>query len=224
MTVFLFLRITTTVACNMDLTKYPMDKQTCTLQLESCKDTLCLIKRAELCSLNSWWGVGGWARCQMNPIKQKDQTDHFLSSSKPQCVCAVVRNCSFIPHSRQTLQSKCWRWLIILLCLLSVIIDCKLFSYLKLHEEISATAWGRGTLAHSKAWKPWNPTISKFSLFFGKRKSCVLIGLMCNTFLDILTMTPRSELLIICMHRSKKIQTCKTSIIPTTTRCTHCTI
>lgn len=31
-------RITTTVACNMDLTKYPMDKQTCTLQLESCKD------------------------------------------------------------------------------------------------------------------------------------------------------------------------------------------
>uniref|UniRef100_A0A8C2JY15 Uncharacterized protein n=1 Tax=Cyprinus carpio TaxID=7962 RepID=A0A8C2JY15_CYPCA len=28
-------RITTTVACNMDLTKYPMDKQTCTLQLES---------------------------------------------------------------------------------------------------------------------------------------------------------------------------------------------
>lgn len=35
---FLFLRITTTVACNMDLTKYPMDKQTCTLQLESCKD------------------------------------------------------------------------------------------------------------------------------------------------------------------------------------------
>lgn len=30
-------RITTTVACNMDLTKYPMDKQTCTLQLESCK-------------------------------------------------------------------------------------------------------------------------------------------------------------------------------------------
>lgn len=126
MTVFLFLRITTTVACNMDLTKYPMDKQTCTLQLESCKYTLCLIKRAELCSLNSWWGVGGWARCQMNPIKQKDQTDHFLSSSELQCVCAVVRNCSFIPHSRQTLQSKCWRWLIILLCMLSVIIDCKL--------------------------------------------------------------------------------------------------
>ncbi|KAJ1141474.1 hypothetical protein NDU88_007804, partial [Pleurodeles waltl] len=27
--------ITTTVACSMDLTKYPMDKQTCTLQLES---------------------------------------------------------------------------------------------------------------------------------------------------------------------------------------------
>lgn len=30
-------RITTTVACNMDLSKYPMDTQTCRLQLESCK-------------------------------------------------------------------------------------------------------------------------------------------------------------------------------------------
>ncbi|KAI5085962.1 gamma-aminobutyric acid (GABA) A receptor, pi precursor, partial [Silurus meridionalis] len=36
-TVLYALRITTTVACSMDLTKYPMDKQTCTLQLESCK-------------------------------------------------------------------------------------------------------------------------------------------------------------------------------------------
>uniref|UniRef100_A0A4W4EGS6 Gamma-aminobutyric acid receptor subunit pi n=1 Tax=Electrophorus electricus TaxID=8005 RepID=A0A4W4EGS6_ELEEL len=34
-TVLYALRITTTVACSMDLTKYPMDKQTCTLQLES---------------------------------------------------------------------------------------------------------------------------------------------------------------------------------------------
>lgn len=34
-TVLYALRITTTVACNMDLTKYPMDRQTCTLQLES---------------------------------------------------------------------------------------------------------------------------------------------------------------------------------------------
>ncbi|KAJ8254675.1 hypothetical protein GJAV_G00195930 [Gymnothorax javanicus] len=29
------LRITATIACNMDLTKYPMDRQVCTLQLES---------------------------------------------------------------------------------------------------------------------------------------------------------------------------------------------
>lgn len=29
--------ITATIACNMDLTKYPMDRQECTLQLESCK-------------------------------------------------------------------------------------------------------------------------------------------------------------------------------------------
>ncbi|XP_016384179.1 gamma-aminobutyric acid receptor subunit pi-like [Sinocyclocheilus rhinocerous] len=36
-TVLYALRITTTVACSMDLTKYPMDRQTCTLQLESCR-------------------------------------------------------------------------------------------------------------------------------------------------------------------------------------------
>ncbi|XP_043925025.1 gamma-aminobutyric acid receptor subunit pi [Protopterus annectens] len=34
-TVLYALRITATVACNMDLTKYPMDRQMCTLQLES---------------------------------------------------------------------------------------------------------------------------------------------------------------------------------------------
>ncbi|XP_063786115.1 gamma-aminobutyric acid receptor subunit pi-like [Pseudophryne corroboree] len=34
-TVLYALRITTTVACNMDLTKYPMDRQTCKLQFES---------------------------------------------------------------------------------------------------------------------------------------------------------------------------------------------
>ncbi|TRY91072.1 hypothetical protein DNTS_028525, partial [Danionella cerebrum] len=33
-TVLYALRITTTVACSMDLTKYPMDRQTCMLQLE----------------------------------------------------------------------------------------------------------------------------------------------------------------------------------------------
>ncbi|XP_008428648.1 gamma-aminobutyric acid receptor subunit pi-like [Poecilia reticulata] len=44
-TVLYALRITTTVACNMDLTKYPMDKQTCTLQLESCKDSSLFVKK-----------------------------------------------------------------------------------------------------------------------------------------------------------------------------------
>ncbi|KAA0709439.1 Gamma-aminobutyric acid receptor subunit pi GABA(A) receptor subunit pi [Triplophysa tibetana] len=34
-TVLYALRITATIACNMDLTKYPMDRQECTLQLES---------------------------------------------------------------------------------------------------------------------------------------------------------------------------------------------
>lgn len=32
--------ITATIACNMDLTKYPMDRQECTLQLESCEYSL----------------------------------------------------------------------------------------------------------------------------------------------------------------------------------------
>lgn len=32
-------RITSTVACDMDLTKYPMDEQECRLDLESCKST-----------------------------------------------------------------------------------------------------------------------------------------------------------------------------------------
>lgn len=32
-------RITSTVACDMDLTKYPMDEQECRLDLESCKAT-----------------------------------------------------------------------------------------------------------------------------------------------------------------------------------------
>uniref|UniRef100_A0A8C5RNS8 Gamma-aminobutyric acid type A receptor subunit pi n=1 Tax=Laticauda laticaudata TaxID=8630 RepID=A0A8C5RNS8_LATLA len=36
-TVLYALRITTTVACNMDLSKYPLDTQTCKLQMESCK-------------------------------------------------------------------------------------------------------------------------------------------------------------------------------------------
>lgn len=56
------LRITTTVACNMDLTKYPMDKQTCTLQLESCKDTshsLKKIRRLQLEAVAGLVGVGG---------------------------------------------------------------------------------------------------------------------------------------------------------------------
>lgn len=32
-------RITSTVACDMDLTKYPMDEQECRLDLESCTST-----------------------------------------------------------------------------------------------------------------------------------------------------------------------------------------
>ncbi|KAI9525047.1 hypothetical protein NQZ68_012557 [Dissostichus eleginoides] len=49
--------ITTTVACNMDLTKYPMDKQTCTLQLESCKDTSYLIKKISSVQLQALAGT-----------------------------------------------------------------------------------------------------------------------------------------------------------------------
>lgn len=103
----LFLRITTTVACNMDLTKYPMDKQTCTLQLESCKDFFFYtVKMAELCSLNLWQGADGWAWCQMKAIKAEDQ-NIFKSLSLifwagictrlSECVCS---SWVFIPHSK----------------------------------------------------------------------------------------------------------------------------
>lgn len=36
-------RITSTVACDMDLTKYPMDEQECRLDLESCKSSNTLV-------------------------------------------------------------------------------------------------------------------------------------------------------------------------------------
>lgn len=57
----LFFRITTTVACNMDLTKYPMDKQTCTLQLESCKEHVIFNREDENSAAGGWgWeSVGG---------------------------------------------------------------------------------------------------------------------------------------------------------------------
>lgn len=32
-----FYRITTTAACMMDLRRYPLDEQNCTLEIESCK-------------------------------------------------------------------------------------------------------------------------------------------------------------------------------------------
>ncbi|NXA46543.1 GBRB1 protein, partial [Nothocercus julius] len=36
-TVLYGLRITTTAACMMDLRRYPLDEQNCTLEIESCK-------------------------------------------------------------------------------------------------------------------------------------------------------------------------------------------
>lgn len=33
----LFFRITTTAACMMDLRRYPLDEQNCTLEIESCE-------------------------------------------------------------------------------------------------------------------------------------------------------------------------------------------
>lgn len=38
---FLSLRITTTAACMMDLRRYPLDEQNCTLEIESCKWQVC---------------------------------------------------------------------------------------------------------------------------------------------------------------------------------------
>lgn len=34
---FKFPRVTVTAACNMDFSRFPLDSQTCTLELESCK-------------------------------------------------------------------------------------------------------------------------------------------------------------------------------------------
>lgn len=59
-------RITTTVACNMDLTKYPMDKQTCTLQLESCEHVT-VDKEAEYGGRQT---DCGWAQYREKPLKQ----------------------------------------------------------------------------------------------------------------------------------------------------------
>ena len=35
--VFLIPRVTVTAACNMDFSRFPLDSQTCTLELESCE-------------------------------------------------------------------------------------------------------------------------------------------------------------------------------------------
>ena len=46
--VLFWFRITTTAACMMDLRRYPLDEQNCTLEIESCKfelHVLCFAKK-----------------------------------------------------------------------------------------------------------------------------------------------------------------------------------
>lgn len=52
----------------MDLTKYPMDKQTCTLQLESCEHVT-VDKEAECGGRQT---DCGWAQYREKPLKQED--------------------------------------------------------------------------------------------------------------------------------------------------------
>ncbi|KAG7999917.1 Gamma-aminobutyric acid receptor subunit pi [Nibea albiflora] len=96
-TVLYALRITTTVACNMDLTKYPMDKQTCTLQLESCKDTSYLIKKIRTVQLEAvaergynindvmfYWTRGNESVSGLDTLQLAQYTveDHYTSVSE----------------------------------------------------------------------------------------------------------------------------------------------
>ncbi|KAJ6668932.1 hypothetical protein lerEdw1_007741 [Lerista edwardsae] len=78
-TVLYAIRITATIACSMDLTKYPMDKQTCTLQLESCE------LGALLSSLAVLPKQPPMARCMQQPNPQQDWAiiQYFLAQATP---------------------------------------------------------------------------------------------------------------------------------------------
>ncbi|RXN12467.1 gamma-aminobutyric acid receptor subunit pi-like protein [Labeo rohita] len=75
-TVLYALRITTTVACNMDLTKYPMDKQTCTLQLESWG--------YNINDVMFYWARGNESVSGLDTLKLAQYTveDHYTSVSE----------------------------------------------------------------------------------------------------------------------------------------------
>ncbi|TRY89013.1 hypothetical protein DNTS_029299 [Danionella cerebrum] len=90
-TVLYALRITTTVACNMDLTKYPMDKQTCTLQLESCKIYLIFLQylpRPEggynVNDVMFYWARGNDSVSGLDTLRLAQYTveDHYTSVSE----------------------------------------------------------------------------------------------------------------------------------------------
>ncbi|KAI4874851.1 hypothetical protein NFI96_010400 [Prochilodus magdalenae] len=89
-TVLYALRITTTVACNMDLTKYPMDKQTCTLQLESCQiridcDTKTFNKGGyNINDVMFYWTRGNESVSGLDTLRLAQYTveDHYTSVSE----------------------------------------------------------------------------------------------------------------------------------------------
>lgn len=82
---WLWFRITTTAACMMDLRRYPLDEQNCTLEIESCKSKLhilCLVIKKEVDS------------CTFSSLEIYEQhcdphKKHFLPAS-----AGVGRNCT----------------------------------------------------------------------------------------------------------------------------------
>lgn len=83
-------RITTTAACMMDLRRYPLDEQNCTLEIESCK----LLEGEgwpnDGCELQDICGWGGTGASCSNPVCPLScHTEHIQYSSnmhKPKCL------------------------------------------------------------------------------------------------------------------------------------------
>lgn len=97
-------RVTTTVACSMDLTKYPMDKQTCTLQLESCKTLILIIfiqLETYLWSFSARYYQSGW-----NFHRRQGTLCGQSCWSTAMCVCKAV--CTHVHMTSLEIARQCW--------------------------------------------------------------------------------------------------------------------
>lgn len=97
-------RVTTTVACSMDLTKYPMDKQTCTLQLESCKTLILIIfiqLETYLWSFSARYYQSGW-----NFHRRQGTLCGQSCWSTAMCVCKAV--CTHVHMTSLEIAQQCW--------------------------------------------------------------------------------------------------------------------